>query len=84
MGDSRSWAYSMEDEEKTCRHGVVSKYFDKCTCIGCTQDRAIENNIAKMADKIRSAAYKALYSESPDRRDWRFNLYMKLINGVDQ
>jgi hypothetical protein len=29
----------MEDEEITCRHGYVSRYFSTCECAGCINDR---------------------------------------------
>lgn len=65
MGDSRSWAADMEDEIKTCKFGVKSRYFDKCTCSGCT---ALSERNSRIQQKINDVKYAAqkVFQETPD------------------
>ena len=81
MGDSRSWAADREDEDKTRRHGAVTKYFDRCRCPGCLADSAERLRVAGMVDQLKRAAEQALEKEAPERRQWRFDYFMKLLGG---
>lgn len=68
MGSSRSWAADMEDEETTCKYGVVTKYFDTCRCEGCNSDRRLWAEVQIKADSVRSKAVD-LFSKTP-KEDW--------------
>lgn len=68
MGSTRSWAADMEDEDRTCPHGTVNKYFDVCRCAGCESDRAEAGIVSEMADDLRYKIHEALRKASPDKR----------------
>jgi hypothetical protein len=67
MGSSRSWAADMEDEEKTCKFGVVTKYFDTCVCVGC---KALRQRDSRLDIKAREVMYIAreLFAKTPDEQ----------------
>ncbi len=68
MGSTRSWVADMEDEDTTCKYGVVSKYFDDCRCEGCKADRVLWGEVLDMSNKIKYIAI-AFFSKTP-REDW--------------
>lgn len=82
MGSTRSWGADHEDEDKTCRHGAVTKYFDRCLCPGCLADAAERTRVAGMVAQLKRAAEQALEKEAPERRQWRFEHFMKLLGGM--
>ena len=57
----------MEDETKSCKFGVVTKYFDTCTCSGCDAERRREMTINNMANKVKNAA-KEVYRATPENK----------------
>lgn len=73
MGDSRSWGADMEDEVKTCPHGVESGYFSICQCEGCRQDRDNWSEVRVMARQLQTAAHDKLGSlpSGPLREQFR-------------
>lgn len=70
MGSSRSHAADMEDETKTCRHGVETKYFDTCRCDGCKADREIAEEHSRLADSVRWAFLQRTSTMNPEQRRW--------------
>ena len=82
MGDTRSWGADRENDDKTCRHGAVTKYFDCCRCPGCLADAKERERVSHMVNRIKRAAEQALEKEAPERRQWRFEHFMKLLGGM--
>ena len=68
MGDTRSWAADKEDENRTCPHGTVNKYFDHCKCAGCEKDRAESEIISRTTNSLRFEISEALRKASPSKR----------------
>lgn len=65
MGDSRSWAADIEDTIVTCRHGRQHKYFDDCTCSGCSNDYNSHLRLLAQVEKIRGIALD-FFSKIPE------------------
>jgi hypothetical protein len=80
MGSSRSWAADHEDDDVTCRHGTVRKYFDTCRCPGCKDDREHNERVRRLADQIRSQAYDTLSKTPIERLDWKADLMKRLVS----
>lgn len=83
MGDSKSWGYDRASETKICKYGQTSKYFDKCSCFGCSTDNLKKNliekilveNKKKLSDKsigeLEGILTESLYeSEILSKEDW--------------
>ncbi len=65
MGDSGTWGRDKEDEDKTCTFGVVTKYFEKCSCVGCKALAERNSRIFTRAAQVEQLAFK-LFRETPD------------------
>jgi hypothetical protein len=69
MGSTRSWAADMEDEDRTCPHGRVTKYFDKCQCDGCKRDREREESAMSATRSLEWEIYESLLKKSDKQRE---------------
>jgi len=79
MGSTRSWAADVEDDDKTCKHGVVSKYFDTCYCDGCKSDRILWGEVCSMGDRIRSIAID--FFSKTSKEDWDKVVSLRIKKG---
>lgn len=69
MGSCRSYGADMEDETKVCQFGVVTKYFETCTCDDCEALRERNRKISALSNRVKCEAEK-LFSSLPENQ-WK-------------